>query len=197
MDSLDAKEQMSAAAEHASHSSGKRIALLIAVLAAMLAVSETGGKTAQTESLDRQIAASDLWSFFQAKTVRMTVLTAAADSAELSKNAALPPDRLAAIDAQVARWRADAARYDSDPATGEGRKELSARAKAEERARTHALASLHHFEYASGALQLAIVLASAAVITGTFSLCIGAMVLGAAASTVVALGWFAPTLLPF
>ena len=61
----------------------KRIALLIAVLALVLAFAETLGKSAQTAAIDKNIEASNLWSFFQAKTIRMTVLRTAAEAAEL------------------------------------------------------------------------------------------------------------------
>ncbi|WP_156395761.1 DUF4337 family protein, partial [Bosea sp. Leaf344] len=50
----------------------KKIALLIAVLALMLSLSEIGGKQAENEAIARNIDASNLWSFFQAKTIRGT-----------------------------------------------------------------------------------------------------------------------------
>ncbi len=59
-------------AEHAAHSN-KKIALLIAVLALFLAFSETLGKSAQTSAITYNVTTNDLWSFFQAKTIRMTV----------------------------------------------------------------------------------------------------------------------------
>ena len=69
-------------AEHAEHasSSNKRIALLIAVLALFLALSETLGKSAQTDALSQNIEASNLWAFFQAKTIRMTTVRTAAEN---------------------------------------------------------------------------------------------------------------------
>ena len=48
----------------------KKIALLIAVLALLLSLSEIGGKQAENESIAKNIDASNLWSFFQAKTIR-------------------------------------------------------------------------------------------------------------------------------
>src|SRR5258705_12742604 len=68
-------------AEHAEHASGenRQIALLIAVIALCLALSETLGKGAQTEGLNQNIEASNLWNFFQAKTVRMTTVRTAAE----------------------------------------------------------------------------------------------------------------------
>jgi hypothetical protein len=62
--------------------SNRKIAVLIAVLAAFLAISEMGGKSAQTEVLIQQVEGSNMWSFFQAKTVRQTVVRTAAEAAE-------------------------------------------------------------------------------------------------------------------
>ena len=68
-------------ADHSAPGS-KRIALLISVLALVLAFAETLGMAAQTTAIDKNIEASNLWSFFQAKTIRMTVVRTAAEAAE-------------------------------------------------------------------------------------------------------------------
>src|SRR3974390_3200808 len=57
----------------------RRIALLIAVIALCLALSETLGKGAQTESIAKNVEASNLFAFFQAKTIRRTVGQTAAE----------------------------------------------------------------------------------------------------------------------
>jgi hypothetical protein len=51
---------------------------LIAALAALLALLEAGGKSAQTEAINANLQASDLWAFFQAKPARMTTIQTAA-----------------------------------------------------------------------------------------------------------------------
>ena len=72
-------------AEHAEHASGsnKKIALLIAVIALFLALSETLGKGAQTEFISKNVEASNLWAFFQAKSIRRTVVQATSEHAKL------------------------------------------------------------------------------------------------------------------
>ena len=90
------------------------------------------------------------------------------------------PAAKAAIDKQIDAWRKTAARYESDPKTGEGRKELAARAKDEEEERDLSMAKYHHYEIASAAFQIGIVLASATVITGIFALAWFAGLLGVA-----------------
>jgi len=192
----EAHEQLEHAeeAEHAVHSN-RRIALLIAVLALFLSFSETLGKSAQTEAIDANVKSADTWAFFQAKDVRRTVVNAAADETTLLGASLTDPAAKAAIEKQVEAWRATAARYESDPKTGEGRKELAVRAKAQEEDRDHALAKYHHYEIASAAFQIGIVLCSAAVITGIVALVWFAGLLGAAGLAVMLLGVFAPHLL--
>lgn len=106
------------------------------------------------------------------------------------------PEKQAAIDDLLKSWAEKSAKYDSDPESGEGRKELLARAKAAEADRDEALAANNHFGYASAALQLAIVLASASIILGIAWLAYFACGLGMVAVVFVGLGVFAPTLLP-
>src|SRR5258705_12077797 len=83
----------------------KRIALLISILALVLSVAETLGKSAQTTAIDKNIEASNLWSFFQAKTIRMTVVRTAAEAAELELNQMGLPKTKEAIAHRLAAWR--------------------------------------------------------------------------------------------
>lgn len=171
----------------------KKTALLVAVLAALLAISELGGKSAQTHALADHIDASNLWSFFQAKTVRQTTMRTAADAIEAQfKDAAQPMPE--GLKKQAATWRQTAQRYETEPETGEGRKELAARAKVKEAARDKAMSAYHIFEYGSAALQLAIVLAGAAALTSVVWLMVVSIGLGAVGLAFSALGFLAPTL---
>ena len=144
----------------------KRIGILIAIMAGALAFAEAGGSNASADALRGTVELSNTWAFFQAKTIRMTTLKAQADSLELlSADMAAGPHR-EAITKTIADWRATAARCDSEPATGEGRKELSAKAKEIEVDRDDAAAANATYDLSSSALQLGILLASAAVVTG-------------------------------
>src|ERR1700739_1237718 len=124
----EATEQMEHA-EHAQHAENRRIALLIAVLALFLSFSETLGKSAQTEAISANVESSNLWAFFQAKTIRMTLLRTAAEELKLEAAGASDPATKTAMDKQIDAWQKTAARYDSEPETKEGRKELTERAK--------------------------------------------------------------------
>jgi hypothetical protein len=195
---MSAHEQMEHAehAEHAAHSN-KRIALVIAVLALFLAFSETLGKSAQTEGIGYNVEASNLWAFYQAKTIRQTSLVVGADTLAVTAKAVTDPSVKDAMTKQIEAWRATAARYESEPKPtgGEGRRELSARAIKAQEERDQALAKYHHYEIASAAFQIGIVLASAAVITGIVALAFGSAGLGVVGLIVMGLGLFAPNLM--
>ncbi len=177
--------------EHAAHSN-KKIALLISVLALFLAFSETLGKSAQTEGLSLNIKASDTWNFFQAKTIRQTTLRTAAETLALEAAAAPNAEARAAIAKQIDAWQKTVARYESDPQVKDGRKELRELAEKYEHERDTALARYHHYEVASAAYQIGIVLASAAVITGMIALAYIAAGLGVLGLVFTAIGLFAP-----
>ncbi|MFA7270078.1 MAG: DUF4337 domain-containing protein [Sterolibacterium sp.] len=179
---------MSGAAGHIDPAN-KKIALLIAVLALVLAFSETLGKAAQTTALSRNIEASNLWSFYQAKTIRLTTLRTAAENLAVQTDANGPAPAKAQIDA----WRKTAARYDSEPETREGRKELAERAKEAEAQRDHEMAAYHQYEMASASVQIAIVLASATIITGIGALAWLAGGLGVVGAIFCVVGFFMPT----
>jgi hypothetical protein len=177
--------------------SNRKIALLIAALAALLALSETAGKSAQTAALSLNIEASNLWAFFQAKTIRLTTVRTAAEALETQAATAATPQPREAVEKRLAGWRAAAARYESEPETREGRKELMQRARDTEKARDRKLAAYHHFELSSAAFQLAIVLASAAVVTGVGFLAWIGGGLGVLGAVLAGIGFLAPTAVHF
>ena len=159
-------------AEEGEHGEGfnRKIALVIAILALFLAFSETLGKGAQNEANTKNIEASDLWAFFQAKDIRRTTLNVAADQTNLLAAGLTDPAAKTAIEKQIETWHKTAERYESDPQAGNGRKQLEEQAKDAEAERDLSLAKYHHHELASAAFQVGIVLASAAVITGMVAL---------------------------
>ena len=178
-------------AGHGGHidPANKGVALFIAILALVLAFSETLGKASQTTALVQHIEASNLWSFFQAKTIRQTAIRTAAEEMEAQHGAKAPE----AVKKQIEAWKKTAERYQSEPETNEGRKELAERAKAAEEKRDRALAAYHQYELASAAVQIAIVLASASIITGAMALAWIGVGLGAVGVVFCLIGLFAPT----
>jgi hypothetical protein len=171
---------------HADHGGNKGVALLISVLALVLALSETLGKSAQTSALGYNIEASNLWAFFQAKIIRQTTLRAAAEQMEVLSESEKAKK-------QIDTWKKTAARYQDEPDTGEGRNQLAARAKEAEKKRDLSLARYHHYEMSSAAVQIAIVLASASIITTMPALFWAAGALGLVGIGFCIVGFWFPT----
>ena len=72
---------------------------------------------------------------------------------------------------QIDTWKTTAARYDSEPqGTATAARNCARRRKQSEHERDTSLARYHHYEFASAAFQIGIVLASATVITGMMAL---------------------------
>jgi hypothetical protein len=103
--------------------------------------------------LTNTIKANDTWSFYQAKSIKQTMNETAADEAEARGDKE-----------KAEKYRATAIRYESEPSTGEGKKELSAKALALESQRDLAKQKSPWISFAGSALQMAIVLVSASII---------------------------------
>jgi predicted NodU family carbamoyl transferase len=171
----------------------KRIAIIISVLALFLAIAETLGKSAQTDALKYNVEASNLWAFFQAKTIRKTTMETAAEQMEVDVQLAKDPAVRDVLEKRANTWKTRAARYESEPDTQEGRKELAARARELEAKSALAMAKYHNFEFGSAAFQIAIVLASAYLITHVIYLMWGAIGVGGIGLLFTAMG-FLPNL---
>ena len=171
------KEIVPLMSEHAHiDPSNKKVALLIAILALCLAISETLSKAYQTEVITKQVEASNLWAFFQAKSIRKTSTELAMESMQ-----AITQPNDAQAQELIKKWSAAVKRYDTEPDTGEGRKELAARAKKAQQLGEIANHKYHNLEVSSGMLQVSIVLSSASIIANVMLLAWFAGGLGAIA----------------
>ena len=149
----------------------RRVALIIAILALLLALSEAGAKKAQHLSIEKNIEASDLFNFYQAKRIRSTVVETASDTLEAQKAALADPKAQEPFEKQIAAFNAAVAHFENDPKKPEDSLDaIQERANAAVEARELANHRLEHYELGSGLTQIAIVLASAAIITGISAL---------------------------
>lgn len=179
------------------HTNNKGVALLIAILALILAFSEMGGNFTAREAQEKNLEASNLWNFFQAKTIRRTTVQVAAEQIEAQLPTINEPALKEAMQKRIADWRRTADRYETEPETGEGRKELMARAKQQEAKRDEFKLRHEIFEVGSAILQIAIVLCSAMIITGIGALVWAAGGLGILATVLMVIAMVAPNLLHF
>jgi predicted nucleic acid-binding Zn-ribbon protein len=176
----------------------RRAAIVIAILALFLALAEAGAKKADHVSTEKNIESSDLFNFYQAKKIRSTIAETASQTLESQLPGVTDEKARAALEKQVADFKAAAAQFEHDPKKPEDSLDaIQDRANEAGEARELANRRLEHYELGSGAVQIAIVLASAAIITGVGALMWFSIALGAVGVILMALGFLAPTLISF
>jgi hypothetical protein len=143
-----------------------RSALTISILAMVLAIASLGGSNAMKEATQENILAANAYAFYQAKNIRQTDYKIAATDLELqmAREPNMNANAKALYEKKIADYKKNIERYESEPETKEGKKELMARAKEHEAVRDHAMQQDPWFDYAEGALQIAIVLLSVSIV---------------------------------
>src|SRR5262245_13321895 len=104
----------------------QRAAIAIAFFAMVLAIAGLGGNNSTKDALNNNIQASNAFNFFQAKNMRQTAYMLAADQLEHAwlHDPAIPEAAKAALRTKLDAYRQTVVRYESEPDTGEGKKEL-------------------------------------------------------------------------
>jgi hypothetical protein len=163
---LEAQESSELVEDAIGDKSKTRTALTISVFAMVLAFASLGGSNAAKESMHENIQAANAYAFYQAKNIRQTAMKIAAGDLELQllQQPGMPAAAKEATAKKIADYKKTADRYESEPETREGKKELMAKAKEHEGVRDHALRQDPWFDYAEGMLQIAIVLLSVSMI---------------------------------
>jgi hypothetical protein len=217
MEPTDAAEQIVEAGEEAEPEPGREnrdrerlrvfATLWIAVVAVLLAIAGIGGEDAAKKVFHSHIEASNTWAFYQAKNIRQTSLELAADAMEkdLVADRTLNAAARAFIEKKIAGYRAKAARYEdepdekdpSNPLKGEGKKQLMARARSHEKTMQEGEDQDPNFDYATALMQIAIVLASVAILAHSRPVLYGSLGLGALGTLLMANGYLLWFRLPF
>ena len=148
-----------------------RAGWVITVVAALLAVNTYIANGISSSVLTNTIRANDTWNFYQAKSIKQTIAENARDEAAARRDT----NKVAVLTAKIDR-------YESDPKTGEGKRELMARARGLEADRDQAKLHSPWLTFSGSAFQLSIVLLSASILAvsmGMFWASIGVGILGA------------------
>jgi hypothetical protein len=130
-----------------------RAGWVITVLAALLAINTLIGGSNSSKILNNTIEANNTWAFYQAKSIKQTLAEQSQDDAKFRNDTKKVEFLQQKID-----------RYESDPKTGEGKKELMEKARKLEAERAVAKARSPWFTYAGSLLQIAIVLLTASIL---------------------------------
>jgi len=150
---------------------------VITVIAALLAVNTYIANGNSGKVLHNTIKANDTWSFFQAKSIKQTL-------AEMALDDAIDRKQLE----KAEKLKAKIARYESDPATGEGKKELMAKARALEEERDQIRKTGPWLTFSGMGFQLGIVLLSASILAVSMPLFWGSIVVSAVAALLMSQG---------
>ena len=126
---------------------------VIVVFAALLSINTylAGGNSSKV--LNNTIEANNTYAFYQAKSIKGTLAEMALDDAVARKDT----KKIEALEKKIAR-------YESDPATGEGKKELLAKGRGLEAERAVAKQRSPWYTYAGSLLQIAIVFLTASIL---------------------------------
>jgi hypothetical protein len=159
---------------------------VIVVFAALLAINTylAGGNSSKV--LNNTIDANNTWAFYQAKSIKQTLAEMALEDAVRAKDQPKQQALQAKID-----------RYESDPATGEGKKELMAKARGLEDERTVAKQRSPWYTFAGSLFQIAIVLLSASILAVNTRLYTASLYVGGSAMILMsqAIWLWIPTIL--
>jgi len=150
---------------------------LITVLAALLAINTYISSGNSSKVLNNTISANNTWAFYQAKSVKQTL-------AEMARDDAIDRKQVDKADKLTAKIN----RYESDPATGEGKKELMAKAKSLEAERDQIRKSGPWLTFAGSAFQIAIVLLTASILAVSMSLYFASIGVGLFAALLMSQG---------
>lgn len=156
----------------------KLIGVYIGILAVILAICTLGGGNSTKDATLYNIRASNTWAFFQAKNMRRHVLRMGVDELEvkLAIEPGLSAEAKAAIAAKIKAYK----QQDDELTKGkEGLDALYAEGKALEAERDTAMRRDPYFDWGAALLQIAIVLATVAIVTNGLALLWGSILLAA------------------
>jgi hypothetical protein len=147
--------------EKAEDPFAKRVALVVAVYAVALAIAGLGGNDAGKEMLMNQQEASNQWAYYQAKAIREALYLVEAEKIELDlARGDLSSDAKLKAEKTLARIKGKLEEYKGEKA------EIMEKAREHEKERDTARRRDPYFDFAEVMLQIAIVLATVAILSG-------------------------------
>jgi hypothetical protein len=164
--------------ETAERKRDKWVAIYISVLAVLIAIAATGSNDAMKTAQQAGFGVNDNYAFFQARRIRKEQYEIASKQLELKQKETpnLPGPAQDFLKSSKAEYDKEITRLDAHGK--DGMKELLAKAESCENERSLALAQHPFYDYSMAMLQIAIVLASASIITGTRILLGGSAIVG-------------------
>jgi hypothetical protein len=172
----------------------RRVALVTAIFAVFLAITSLGGNKAMKEMLLSQQEASNQWAYYQAKVIREHLYRTQSQMLEaqlLERGSVMKPDAREKIESLMKKANDEAARFDAE------KKGVEEEAQKLVRERDTYRSKDPYFEYAEVLLQIAIVMASIAILSGARPVFYFSLVAALAGSLLSANGFLMVVRLPF
>jgi len=180
--------------EHAANSFSRRVALVTAIFAVVLAIAALGGNHAMKEMLLAQQQSSDQWAFYQAKVIREHLYRAQKMRLEvdLTERAAAPrADTREKMEALLKKFDEEEKRYNAE------KKDIEKDAKKLEAMRDSFQARDPYFLVAEALLQIAIVMSSVSILARSGVIFSFSLILAIVGAVLTANGYFMVLHLPF
>jgi Skp family chaperone for outer membrane proteins len=181
--------------EHAANSFSRRVALVTAIYAVVLAIAALGGNHAMKEMLLAQQQSSDQWAFYQAKVIREHLYRAQKMRLEvdLAERATAPraDTREKKMEALLKKLDEEEKRYNAE------KKDIEKDAKKLEAMRDSFQARDPYFLVAEALLQIAIVMSSVSILARSGLIFSFSLVLAVVGAVLTANGYFMVFHLPF
>ena len=173
--------------ERREHHFSRRVALITAVYAVLLAIAALGGNHAMKEMLLAQQQSSDQWAFYQAKVIREHQYRGQRLRLEvdlLERGDSIKPEAREKLDGLIKRFAEEEKRY------GEEKKDIEKEAKRLEHERDLWQAKDPFFLFAEALLQIAIVMASVSILARSGAIFGFSLVLAVAGALLTLNGYF-------
>ena len=172
----------------------RRVALVTAAYAVLLAIGSLGGNNAAKEMMLAQQQSSDLWTYYQAKVMREHLYASQKlllEAGIAERGATMTPEARAKYEELLRRANAEEQRYRSE------KKAIEKDAKKLEQDRDMNRAKDPYFDYGSVLLQIAIVMASLAILSSSRIVFVTSIGFAALGSVLSANGFLLLFQLPF
>jgi len=177
--------------EHAANSFSRRVALVTAIFAVVLAIAALGGNHAMKEMLLAQQQSSDQWVFYQAKVIREHLYRAQKMRLEADLADRAPAAAREKHEALLKKLEEEEKRYNAE------KKDIEKDAKKLEALRDSFQARDPYFLVAEALLQIAIVMSSVSILARSGLIFSFSLVLAAVGAVLTANGYFMVLHLPF
>jgi hypothetical protein len=171
-----------------------RVATVTACIAVILAICSLGGSRAMKEMLLAQQQASDQWAYYQAKSIREHLYRSQATL--LENELGLLSENLSSQSAEKVKSSIKALGEQADRYSGE-KKEIEQEARKLEKERDTAMSKDPYFEFGGVLLEIAIVMASVAIIALSRPLFVFSLTVALLGALMAANGYLQVFAIPF